>query len=739
MRSRMLAFAGALVLLAAPAFAQATLPAPTDPREQNAASLSGKAFGNVDFGVHFTDITGDEARAQRYRDLRDGPLADNLLFSRRGNDWALRATGTKIGYRDQRFTGEYRLVGKVKASFDWNQIPLFISDDTRSFYTEVEPGVFRLPDTMQTSNQAGATTIRDFSSTAVPVELRNRRHLGTFDFVYTASRDLDLKVNVNTSERKGTMQYGAPFGFSNLIELPTPLDHRTTDTRAVLEWANQQGMISVGWDGSWFNNAVETLIWDNPIKITDAPSYSSAYSDGKSSAQGRMALWPDNTLQYVHGTASYVTPWRGRVTGYLALGDSKQNQPLLPHTINAAIPVVPLERPTAETEIRNTIFNLQYSVRPIRPFSLVARYRYVDLDNRTPHFETFGRVRFDGVLDDAASSPEPEFYSIRRKNFDVDGTFNVIPYTALRVGYSNWITDRTLRVIEQNEENVYRVSLDTMGNRWMTVRALYEDSRRNALHTHEALLEEFGEQPGMRHYDVADRDRKRGTLIFTVNPLPSLSFTASAGVGREEYPDSEFGLQSYDSDQYAVGFDLIPSDRFALNAVYAWENYASVTESRTANPLPDPTFLDPRRNWFLDYGGKVKNVDVGFDVLDLAPKTDLRFGINWSDVTDTYTYVLPPNTVIATPRQLPPVLNELFRGNVDLSYRLTPRVRLGGVYWYEDYKTQDFALGSQIISDIALPTIQPGATPVAPTTVLLGYMYRPYTAHAGMVRLTYLW
>ena len=257
MPSRIFVFAGAVLLLAASAFAQATLPVPTSARDQNMTSITGKAYGNLDFGAQFSDIRGDAARFQRYRDLRDGPLADNILLNRRGSDWTLKATATKIGYRDQRFSGEYRLVGKVKASFDWNQIPTNISLATRTFYDQATPGVFRLPDAMETSNQAGTTTIRDFASTATPLELRNRRHIGTFDFVYTASRDLDLKVNVTSYDRAGNMQYGAPFGFSNLIELPVPLDQRATDAKALLEWANQRGLLSVGWDGSWFDNRID--------------------------------------------------------------------------------------------------------------------------------------------------------------------------------------------------------------------------------------------------------------------------------------------------------------------------------------------------------------------------------------------------------------------------------------------------------------------------------------------------
>jgi len=737
-RTRVVSFSSALVLTCAvTAFAQATLPKPTDGREQAISSLSGKAYGNIDFGGQFSSVTGDSARFQRYRDLRDGPLADNVLLNRRGETWTLRAAAVKPGYRDQRFTADYRLVGKVKAFFDWNQIPLFISSDTRTLYSEVSPGVFRLPDAMQASNQAGTTTIRDFVGSATQFDLRTRRDIGQFDFVYTANRDLDLKFNVTNTRRNGAIPYGASFGFSNDIELPAPIDQRTTDAKASLEWANRDALVSIGWDGSWFNNNVDAMIWDNPLKITDSPSYSSAYSDGRGPAQARMALWPDNTMQYVHGTGSFSTPARGRLTAYLAVGASKQNEALLPHTINSLIPVVPLARPTAEAEIRNTMFNVLYVARPFRPFMVNARYRYNDLDNRTPPFEMFGRVRFDGVLDDASAAEPPEFYSVKRENFDVDGTFSGLPFTSIKVGYGSAISDRTFRIFEKTNENTFRVSADSTGNRYVTLRALFENSVRTGKALDEELLIDIGEQPGMRHFDIADRDRKRFTLIATVMPISTLGFNASAAVAREDYPESEFGLRDVDSNQYSAGVDFLPSDRVGVNLTYAWERYGTLSASRTASP--GDQFTDPRRNWFTDYAGKVSNIDAVVDLAAVAPKTDVRLTINWSDVKDTYTYLLAPQTTLPAPSQLAPVLNELFRGTVDVTHRLTNRLRLGASYWYEDYNTEDFALGELTLTDIALPAVQPGVPVVPTSTLLLGYIYRPFTAHTGIVRLTYLW
>ena len=737
MRSRIIAVTAALVVsVAASASAQATLPVPTESREIAAAAFTGTAFGSVEFGGRFTSIDGDKARYQRYRDLRDGPFVQNASFSRRGEDWTLAAIADNVGYRDQRYGAEYRQVGKLKVNFLWDQIPLFISSDTRTLYTQVQPGIFRLEDVMQANNEAKRTTIRDYADQAAEFELRTQRNKGSLAMVFNATRAVDLKFNLDSTKRTGAIPYGATFGFSNLVELPAPIDQRTTDAKALFEWANQKGLISIGWDGSWFDNSVETMIWDNPLKITDAPSYSSAYSDGLGPSQARMALWPTNTQQYVHATGSVATPWRGRLTGYVAVGESRQNAQLLPHTINSQIPSPALERQTAEAEIRNTMFNVQYTARPINQFGLVARYRYTDVDNRTPHFNTLGRVRFDGALDDAAASPEPEPYGYKRKTFDVDGTLNVLPFTALKVGYSNAVADRTFRIFEETTENTFRVSLDATGQQYFSVRALFEDSTREGKGFDAPLLEEFGEQPGMRHYDVADRDRRRFTVLATATPTGMIGFNASVGVGRDDYPGSEFGLQANDSKQYSVGMDLVPSDRIGLNLMYAWEDYTSLTQSRSA--AAGPQFVDPTRNWLMDYDGNVKNVDATFDVADLAPRTDLHLNLNWSDAIDTYRYRLVAQSPLPIPSQLDPVVNELLRGTADVNYHLSARMRLGVSYWYENYRTEDFALGPLTISAIALPSVQPGF-PIVPTnSLLLGYLYRPYTAHTGFVRLTYL-
>ena len=53
--------------------------------------------------------------------------------ARRGSS---AASAINVGYRDQRYSGTYERIGRIKASFEWDQIPLYISDATRTLLQE---------------------------------------------------------------------------------------------------------------------------------------------------------------------------------------------------------------------------------------------------------------------------------------------------------------------------------------------------------------------------------------------------------------------------------------------------------------------------------------------------------------------------------------------------------------------------------------------------------------------------
>jgi hypothetical protein len=232
----------------------------------------------------------------------------------------------------------------------------------------------------------------------------------------------------------------------------------------------------------------------------------------------------------------------------------------------------------------------------------------------------------------------------------------------------------------------------------------------------------------MRHFDIADRKRTKVTGIFTVNPVPILGFNVSVAAGRDDYHSSGFGLRDNKNRSYTAGMDFVPTDKITMGLSYGYEKYEAFQYSRTANPPPDPTFNNPTRDWSIDSDDLVRTAGFTLDLIELFPKTELRFGFDRSRSKAHYVYGIAPNATIPMPAQLPPVTNDLKMGNVDLRYLLRRNLALGVGYWYEDYAVDDFSFSPTTINRMDLPL-----------ALYSGYLYRPYTAHTGWVRLSYLW
>lgn len=688
--------------------------------------------GSFDVGGRATGVEGDAARFQRYRDLRDGAYLDRFRFTRDSDVWLFDARALNIGYRDQQYVAEYERFGRVKASFVWDQIPLFLSADTRLPFTQEAPGVLRIPDSFQAGVQNRILTRFDLNALAVSFDTRSRRDTATAGLVYTIRPDLDLKLRVTNTNRDGRQNWAAPFGFNNAIELAAPVDQRTTDVAAHVEWANERGMIRAGYDGSWFDNAVSTLVWDNPIRITDITT-PNAYVTGDAASQGRMDLWPNSTAHTASAMATVNLPRRSRAYGHFSGGLWSQNDPLLPHTINTAIPPIPLERSTAEAEAQITAATLGLVSRPTNMLWLNARFRYYDYDNQTPHIAIPEIVRFDGVTGvTATGGPHP--FSLSRNFLDLDASFTPSRFVALRAGYGREHDERTFRMFETTTEHTLRASVDSTGLTQLTVRGIYEYSNRTGEGLDEEVLDDIGEQVSLRQFDISDRKRHRVSTVVQVTPVEMLALSATAGVGRDNRPDAAFGLQDNDHTFWTAGMDVVPNERVSLGVQYGREDYDTLQRSRQANPGAE--FNDPRRDWTTDYDETVHNVTAGLDLLEVVSKTNLRLAYDWNRSRGRYVYGLAPNSTLTPPVQLPELLHELGTFSADIEYRLTRRVALRLAYLYEDFNVDDFAFAPTILS---LDSIVQPVAPASPTTTFLRYLYRPYTANTGWIGIRYFW
>ena len=718
-----------LALIAVPHAARAqTANAPQQPVEA-APPLTTPWTSTFDFGVRGTSTEGDAARYERYRDLGDGLFLEDFRAFRDFNGWQLNFTGEHVARRDQRYIGTVNLPGRFRGGFMWDQIPMLLSRTTRTLYSGIGTGELQIEDGLQALVQAQPPAINPvFDQFSQQFDTRTRRHIADGAAEYFASPELTFRANFRHTNREGTIPFGGSFGHSSLVEFPAPTNHNLSEFDAGAEFVRDPILLRAGYNGSWFHNDVTSVIFDNPFRAIDIVSASS---------RGRLTLAPSNSFISVNGLASVKMPYRSRATAYVSLGSLKDaGDPLVPQTINSALSPAPIERATVEGEAGTTAVNLTFVSRPRRTVDIDVRYRLYDYDNQTPEFTLFERVSYDNAITVLDPPVHAEPFGVLRHTFDADVRFTPTSRTTAGIGYTRLAEERTHRIFESTSDNVVRLTFDTLRSQWFTVRAKYEHAQRRGegIEQGEAMLAAIGEQTGMRHYDVASRDRDRVTVLATLTPMGNLSGSVTVAVGKDDYLQSEFGLRDNNHNVYGTGFDYLPTDRVNLSMAYTYERYDALSRSRQANP--GPQFDDPSRNWAADQADRAHTVSVGVGVARIADKVNLQLDYDFSRARARYEYITGPvpdrtlpeevilPTTLPTPTALPPTLSELQRGTADAVYILTSRLSVGVSYWYEQYRVKDFTLDID-----ANPELVRGQA------VLMGYLYTPYTAHTVWGRL----
>jgi Putative outer membrane beta-barrel porin, MtrB/PioB len=112
----------------------------------------------------------------------------------------------------------------------------------------------------------------------------------------------------------------------------------------------------------------------------------------------------------------------------------------------------------------------------------------------------------------------------------------------------------------------------------------------------------------------------------------------------------------------------------------------------------------------------------------IGENTEARVSYDYSYAEGGYLYTVVPGGPLPPPSQLPNVYNKLQQLRVDVRHRLTDRLAATVSYLYEPFRVYDFAFDPTVVNGI-----------VQPSSLVLGYVYRPYTAHSAMVGLRYFW
>lgn len=752
----------------------------------SASVAQAQTQATVNFGYRGNDISGDVARMERYRDLRDGPVAGATYIKENG-EVALTFNAANVGFHDQSYAAELNKFGKLKVSALWNSIPLNYAYNTLTPWVDAgnnrwtldptlrtrvqnkEAGVIGIPNNAATYNQPSI-----FRSIAQPFEMASRRDILDLGLEYRFTDALLFNVGFASQKRGGNQPWGAAYAFSNSNELPLTLDDRANDITAGLEWTKKGSLLRVEWLNSQYKNEFTSLTWDNPLRATDfnngkappaGPYDRSGYSNGNGPAMGRMALAPSSSMNAFTLVGLQKLAGRSTLTGNVSLSKMTQDEALLPWTTNtvinspaviAAFPgLASLPRASADAEIQLVNAQLNFITRPSDILTLNLRYRYADRQDNTPEFDYNYNVRFDAV---------PEYtpglhtrpYNMTRNVFDAGANLAILPKAGIGFNYIVDDVKRENRVYAGMTDYTFRLSLDTYGNQFFTVRTVLEKTNRvgSGLNLHE--LDHGGMQEAARFYDEAEFDRKKGSLILNITPSDKFDLGLVASTGSDEYndEDQEFGLLDNSNSSYNATLTVYPSAKLVLSGNYGYDKYTALQASRNANPFSGAvpgayeSWNDVNRDWNMDNEEVVKNYGFAVDLLKALPNIDVRLSYDRSDSDNAFVFGGPriqelrTNTALTTGDgrpcgsttltscfvDFPNVTNDWQQLGASLNWTLSKKLDLGLGYNYEKFEIVDFATTN--LAD-GTPQIDPlGA-------LTTGYGNRPYKGSVFTAQLSY--
>ena len=199
---------------------------------------------------------------------------NKFRFAKENETTAFRAEANNVGYRDQRYLADLQKIGKVRATFEFNSNPLY-QVQARSYFSGAGSNTLTIDDAAQTAIQTSPLNAESaLAAYGHNYNIESRRDLATLGMTYTASRDVDVKFTLRNTNRTGTNLQN--FGFGNspgnmlVLDMPVPVNDRTTDLRTKLEWANQRGLLAVGYDASWYGQHNSSFTFDNPQRVADS-------------------------------------------------------------------------------------------------------------------------------------------------------------------------------------------------------------------------------------------------------------------------------------------------------------------------------------------------------------------------------------------------------------------------------------------------------------------------------------
>lgn len=551
--------------------------------------------------------------------------------------------------------------GKWSTDFLVDFLPVRKGERTRTVYDNLDSTPQDLPDGWVRGGNTGGMTALSSSLRSFDISWDRETFGFGGEYLFTPNFFFDADWRYQTKKGKG-VTWGT--FLSNATQLTRPLDYDTHEVDTGLTYAGDDWQIRAGFLGSWFSNKKLAHTWENAFVGPDL---------------GRMANPPDNKSYSVNLTGTYRFLEHTTATATFSTGEAEQDDTFLPYTINPGIPTSPLPRSSYDGKIDTTHAGLRITSRPWTRVRITGEYRYDDRDNDS------SRETYDWVSADLVPGGAPQenlLYGYTRNEYELFADFRVRSGFKTSVGVSRHGLERDEQEVDETEEDTFWAKLNfDLGRFDVDVRGEIADRDIDGDYEQVDFLK-FTQNPLMRKYNMADRDRDGIEVKVTGNPNDRLSLGLKLETWSDDYENSAVGLTSADQDVYILDASYALKDNLSLYGSLSGESIKSEQSGAQSNVNPNtaaPNWEGKNNDDFdtanvgLRWSGLGK---WGFEVDYVYAKSEGKIDVNQPGRRDSY----------------PQLETELKRVSLGVTYDYSPRVRIFAGALHEEYDSDDWAV-----------------------------------------------
>ncbi len=512
---------------------------------------------NLEIGIMGGDNNKKNALFRMYKDPANSLYINNFGVEAEQADSAsfLSLSGGGVTNSDQYYGMSFGRYNDWKVKAFYNETPHVFTTSYRNIFNGVGTGTLTLkPGLVAGGTGAGAVAPGITPADAASVIAVANANAGTELSIVRKKGGARLDMNVSdeskvyasyTNEhRVGSRPFGMVAGIGGgggqatpFIEAPESIDYNTHDLLAGIQYADGLNSLNLSLSASIFRNHIGTETIQIPF------GNFAVAADGvaaRALTQGRFDLVPDN--EAYNATAEYerqLPDWmKGRFTATVSVGTNRQNDALIPPSVNA-IPGIAamnvtntaagawnttgaLSQLTAGAKINNQLIDLGLALKPQDDLDVKAKLRHYATQNSTHYLAcnpnaiyadnspaagitpgginalgcngVWGRILNDGA---AVSLFQPNIaapstaiyiqntpYDSRQTNYGISADYKLDKYSSLNAALEREDVKRSFRERDKTWEDKLKLGFVNSGYEKGTLRVSYEyDTRRGSQYT----------------------------------------------------------------------------------------------------------------------------------------------------------------------------------------------------------------------------------------------------------------